>query len=328
MKSLVTGATGFLGSYLARALAERGDEVIAFARPTSDTSEISRSCSRVALGDITDLASLKRACVGVDRVFHAAAVLSLRRSQREIIERASVDGTRNVIEACERLGVARLVHVSSVAAVGSSDTSDRVLDENASPAAVSGTWANTSAKIAGERLVIEAARAGRIDAVVVNPSLIFGAGDFRKEMRNGVEKIARGEVPFFAPGGVNVVGVMDVVRGIVLAAERGRSGERYILAGENLTGRDFAARIASAAGVPAPAKPLPASLVRGLSLISRAFGLGGALSDEALGSSLQYHWYDDSKARRELGYEPREANEAIRDSIAWLKERDSREAER
>ena len=160
--------------------------------------------------------------------------------------------------------------------------------------------------------------------MIVNPSTIYGSGDAKKGSRSVQVKVAQGKFPFYTYGGASIVGVEDVVDGIMQAWEKGRSGERYILSYENWTVQKLFSTIADEAGAKRPAYGLPTSLLRNLGAAGdkflRPLGLKGPITRENAWTSTMYHWFDNSKARRELGFNPKPANEAIRKSVQWMKE--------
>lgn len=322
MKVLVTGATGFLGGWLTRRLVAEGCDVRILSRSGGCGEELAGLPLEVAAGDVTDPASLAAAARGVDSVFHLAGLVAYSRRRRAEMERVNVDGTAHVIAACRTAGVRRLVHVSSVVAVGAS-RDGRPLDEDA-PYTMSGlNLGYFETKHRSEALVRAAARAGEVDAVIVNPSTVYGAGDARKGSRGLQVKVARGRFPFYPPGGASIVAVEDVIDATVAAWHRGRTGERYILCGDNLLFREIFAIIAREAGVRPPSIPLPRAAVFALGKIGdglEALGLKGPLNTETAWMAVLYHWFDAAKAMRELGFRPRPAAEALAASVRWMKE--------
>ncbi|HUP56764.1 MAG TPA: NAD-dependent epimerase/dehydratase family protein [Bdellovibrionota bacterium] len=316
---LVTGASGFLGGYLVRALERAGHEVVALVRDTSDLSGLSR-CSLVR-GSVTDREALRRAMRDAEAVFHLAGLMSLERSREREVGQVNVAGTWNVVEACLELGVQRLVHVSSVAAVGASASPLHLMNEESSNPLRPFRFPNYEAKAKAEEIVLEAARNRGLDAVVVNPSMIFGAGDAKKEARKGNLLAARGKVKLYPDGGLSVAHVEDVAAGIVAAWKRGRKGERYILGGENISVGQLLGLYAELAGKPAPRHRLPTWLLRLAASAADVFGLGRTRAYEGAVSATLFHWYDSSKAARELEYKPRPAREAIEQSVGWMRER-------
>lgn len=323
MKVVVTGANGFLGSWLVRALAERGCDVHALVRPTADLSELDGATYKTVHGDVTDPESLKKAFEGADSVFHLAGVIAYKESQRALMERVNVGGTRNVIEACAHAKPRRLVHLSSVVAVGAGLSPDQVLNEDSPYNVGHLNLGYFETKRLSEQLVVEAARSGRQDAVILNPSTIYGAGDARKGSRSTQLKVARGKFPFYTSGGVSILAVEDAIFGILSGWEHGRNGERYILSGENITIQQLFTTIAELAGVEPPKYHLPNVALTAMGTwgdLREKMGLRGTFSMENAKTSVMYHWFDHAKATRELGLRPRPAREAIKASIDWIRE--------
>ncbi len=288
MRAYVTGAGGFVGAHVARELAGRGADV------------------RVERVDLLDAAGLRRAVDGCDAVFHVAALYSYD-ADPAAIERVNVEGTRNVIEACVRAGVRRLVHTSTAGTCGP------VLGRDATEVDEPPAWElevpYKRTKLAAERLVLEAARA-ELDAVVVNPTAPVGDGD-RKPTPTGrmVAGVASGRIRgYVATTGLNVVDVRDVARGHALALERGVRGERYLLGGVNLPLADLFAAIADLAGVPRPRLRVPyaAAVV--------AARLGLASPDEVRLARVPMY-FSSGKARSVLGYEPGPVTPALARAI-------------
>lgn len=323
MKVLVTGATGFLGGWLVRRLLEEGHDVRIIKRPNSSLEEIEGLPLDIFAGDVTDLPSLEAASRGVDSVFHLAGLIAYSRAQREAMERVNVTGTANVIEACKRTGVRRLLHLSSVVAIGASFDGKVPLTED-SPYNISGLdlgYFETKRK--AEALVLDAIAKNQLDAVMINPSTIYGRADAKKGSRKTQIKVAQGKFPFYPPGGVNVVAVEDVVEGILAGWKKGRTGERYIMSSENLLLKDAFDLIANAAGVKPPAIGLPRPAIFAIGKVGdllEAIGKKGPLNTENAWTAVLYHWFDSTKAQRELGIKFRPASYAIEQSVKWMKD--------
>lgn len=322
MKVLVTGATGFLGSWLVRRLLDHGCDVRIMKRSTSHLDELDGLPLDVAVGDITDAQSVEKACKGIDTVFHLAGLIAYSRAQRRAMNEINVGGTENVIGACEATGVRRLVHLSSVVAVGAS-FDGTPLNENSTYNVGRLNLGYFETKHQAEALVKRAVVEKRIDAVIINPSTIYGPGDARKGSRSAQLKVARGEFPFYPPGGVNVVSVEDVVDCIMAAWQKGGTGERYIVGGENLLIKDLFDLIAHEAGVTPPRIPLPRAAIFAIGKMGDFLekrGMKSPLNTENAWTSVLYHWFDSSKAQRELGYTPKPASYSIQQSLNWIKE--------
>lgn len=320
---LVTGANGFLGSWLVRRLLSDGHQVRCLVRPTSDLSELQGLACEYVHGDVTNLDSLLAACKEQSAVFHLAGLIAYKRSERAAMERINVGGTANVIEAVHRCQVSRLVHLSSVVAIGGGFHDQQILNEGSEYNVHDLNLGYFETKRAAEQLVMAAAHAGKIDAVILNPSTIYGPGDARKGSRKTQLKVAQGRFPFFTSGGVNVVPIENCVDGIVRGWQQGKSGERYILAGENLRIRELFQIIAASAGVPAPRLMIPNWVLHGIGILGDILatcGLNLGVSRENAWTATMYHWFDSGKAQRELGFVPGSSRAAIEASVRWSKE--------
>ncbi len=323
MKVIVTGANGFLGSWLTKALVQDGHEVFALVRPKSDVSELAGTGCKYVYGDVTDAVSLLEAFKDMDAVFHLAGVIAYKKSQRALMDRVNVEGTRNVVEVCRERHIKRLVYLSSVVAVGAGFSAEEVLNENSPYNIAQLNLGYFETKHEAEMIVKKACDRNEIDAVILNPSTIYGGGDAKKGSRKMQLKVAQGKLKFFTSGGVNVVAVEDVVAGIISAWKKGRKGERYILSGENILIKDLFRMIAEEAGANPPTRQLPNALLHAVGALGdnmENIGLKGPLSRENAYTATMYHWFDSSKAQKELDFKPRPAREAIRNSVQWMKD--------
>lgn len=322
MKVLVTGANGFLGSWLTRELVKQGHDVYALVRAKSDLSELAGVNCKYLHGDVTDVHSLLEAFKGIDTVFHLAGVVAYKKSDRAQMERVNVQGTQNVVEVCREHKVRKLVYLSSVVAVGAGYTPDQVMTEASEFNIHDLDLGYFETKHEAEKIVKKACDRGEIDAVMLNPSTIYGAGDAKKGSRRMQVKVAQGRLKFFTSGGVNVVAAEDVVQGIISAWKKGRPGERYILCGENMLIKDLFKMIAEEAGVKPPHKLMPDAVLHIVGIIGdtmEKLGLKGPLSRENAYTATMYHWFDCTKAKQELDFNPRPAREAIHNSVQWMK---------
>ncbi len=204
---LVTGANGFLGSWVVKILLQQGHQVKSLVRQGSDLSELQGIKTDLVYGDVTDIVSLQSAFAGVDAVFHLAGVIAYKASSRAMMEKVNVQGTANVIEACLQQKVPRLVHLSSVVAVGAGFSENEILNENSIYNISHLNMGYFETKRQAEELVIQACRERQLNAVILNPSTIYGAGDARKGSRGMQLKVAQGKLKFFPKGGVNFIPV-------------------------------------------------------------------------------------------------------------------------
>lgn len=322
MAVLVTGASGFLGAKLVRRLVENGETVHILHRKSSNLEDLKGLPFVSKIGDVTDRQSVIEACLDVDTVFHLAGVIGYSRAMRQVMDEVNVRGTENVVEACQTGRKPKLVYMSSVVAVGASYT-PTTMNETSPYNIKKLNLGYFETKREAEEFVKTNTRRGRIESVILNPSTIYGAGDAKKSSRKTQMKVAQGKLPFYTSGGVSVVHEADVVAAILKAREVGRNGERYILSGENLTIKELFKRIAGFAGVEAPKIYLPNAAVFALGKIGdlmEKFGKKGPLNTENAWTAVLYHWFDHTKAKEELGFNPRPADVGLKESVDWMKQ--------
>lgn len=324
MKALVTGSTGFIGGAICRRLVEQGAQVRAFHRETSSLKLLADLPVEHALGDLTQPETLEAAVQDVDVVFHAAALLGGREDPGRMYT-VTVEGTRALLKAARKAGVRRLVYTSSVAALGVPEVSRLhppvrgLLDENHAWNCPPAIWPYGYSKYLAE-LEVQKAVAGGLDAVIVNPALVFGPGDVYRKTSSVVVQVASGKLRLSVEGGVNVVHIEDVVSGHLAALERGRRGARYILAGTNLPLPEMTRAIAELSGMPVPFV-VPGRVVRlSAGLLKRLEDfLPLPVSAEMLNLAGHYFYYDGRKAQRELRLEaPLPARRALKDAYDWF----------
>jgi dihydroflavonol-4-reductase len=322
MKVLVTGSTGFIGSSLCRELSSRGHTVRAFHRTASSLALLEGLDLEHATGDLTQPETLQPAMEDIEAVFHAAAWMG-GASQAGRQYTVTVEGTRNILQAARKAGVRRVVHTSSVAALGvpRADAMERLLiNENHTWNYRPDLYAYGYAKYLAELEVQKAVALG-LDAVIVNPTLVFGAGDLHRQASSIITQVAERRLTTCVAGGVNCVHIADVVKGHLAALDCGRTGERYILGSENLTHLQLLQMIARVTGVPGPNLVLPAGLVRSLTWPIQALDafLTFPVSPELLRMAGYYFFYELHKAESELGLvERRPVEEAVAEAFAWF----------
>lgn len=317
MKSLVTGANGFLGAWLCKRLLAEGHEVTALVRKNSDLSELNDLKINYAFGDVTHLSSLDEAFKNKNHIYHLAGMVAYKASDRPMMNKINVEGTQNVIQACQSQHVEQLLHLSSVVAIGAS-FKPVVLNENSKYEISKLNLGYFETKHLAEKIVMTAANEKKINAICVNPGTVYGPADAKKNSRKMQIKVAKGILPFYTGGGVNVVAVDDVIDGIINAVKFGKNGERYILGGENLTIKNVFEIIADCAGVARPQIKIPTSLLHVLGYIGDATGVG--LSQENAYTASMYHWFDSTKAQNELQFKPSSSKAAIESSVRWMKD--------
>ena len=307
MKILVTGATGFLGSELTRQLIDAGRDVRIFRRSTSQLDLLGEAAEAVeqAEGELTEPRSLLEAMQGVDRVYHVAAYVGFGGKRvRDQLRRVNVEGTANVVNAALEAGVSRLLHTSSVAAFGRPEQTNQQIDERARWTASRLNSEYARSKYRSE-LEVHRGIAEGLDAVIVNPSLIFGAARAGQNTRRIVERVRDEKLPGVPTGGTNVVDVKDVAAGQVCAMQQGRTGERYFLGSENLSWRMIIDTLAEAFGVEPPRFTVPPPLLLGLATLFETFSLvtrqEPLLTRETARTASSRHRYSNRKAVEELG---------------------------
>ncbi len=317
MKVLVTGANGFLGSWLCQRLQAEGHEVTALVRKSSDLTEIKDLKLNLAYGDVTDKSSLKSSFKNKDYIFHLAGVVAYRKEDRPLMDKVNVEGTQNVVDVLSGQQQAKLLHLSSVVTVGAT-FKPIIQTEDSDYLIAKYNLGYFETKKKAEDIVMTAAKKNKIHAICINPSTIYGPGDAKKGSRQTQVKVAQGKFPFYTGGGVNVVAVEDVVDGIIKALTKGRNGERYILAADNITIKDLFKSIACLAGQKNPSIYMPFPVLKLIGLIGDLTKKG--VSVENAYTASMYHWFDSSKAQTELGFEPKPSVVAIEKSVRWMKE--------
>ncbi len=324
MLTLVTGATGYLGVELVRALRAEGREVRALVRHWDAEQRLAGTGASAVLGDVTRPETLAPALEGVSHVFHLAGVVGHRSSDELRLRQVNVEGTRNLLDAAARAGVSRVVHTSSVGAMGPAASPEYprseqhfLLDGDDGR----GDFRYARSKALGERLALEAAEAG-MDVVIVNPGFVLGPGDVHRVSSWPIEEYLRGVLRFVVRGGLSYVDVRDVVAGHLLAERRGVAGHRYILTSDegNLPYREFFARVGDVAGRRHwQVKTSVGALTPGLRL-ARALRIRLVpVDDNELRSGAYWWFYSAQRARDELGFTTRPLDETLADTIAWMR---------
>jgi dihydroflavonol-4-reductase len=319
--ALVTGGTGFVGSHVARALADKGYSVRILRRRTSRLDAVAGIACEHWIGDVLDYPSLLSAMEGVDWVFHVAAVSDYWRNDVARIYQVNVDGTRNVLRAAQAMGVKRAIFTSSGAAMGYRDDL-RPVDESVRFNYDQHLTPYGHSKFLAEAEVYRAIRRG-LDCVILNPTVITGPGDLNQISSSVVLEFARGNVPpTVPPGGVTVIDVRDVAAAHVAAAERGRTGERYLLGAVDLTHKAWYRLIAEATGRSMNPRPLPAWMVKIVAPAAdllRRFGIPIPIEGNQLRLSTRMMFFDCRKSWREL-VEPRiPIQQSLKEAYEWYK---------
>ena len=320
---LVTGGSGFLGSAILRVFAGAGFPVRALVRPSSSRANLAVPELEVVEGDLLDPSSLHRAMLGMAYVVHAAADYRLWARDPAALLRANVEGTRLLMRAAAEAGVRRVVYTSSVAVLRPSDGA-RLSNEADILSVTEAIGAYKRSKVLAEEVVRGFAARGA-PVVIVNPSTPIGPRDIKPTPTGRViVEAARGRMPAFVDTGLNLAHVDDVAHGHLLALRRGRIGERYILGGENVRLADMLGLIAAQLGRSPPRLRLPIAavmpLAAGAEIAARITGRPPFVSFDSLRMARHRMFFDDAKARAELGYRSRPYGEAIRDALAWFRQ--------
>ncbi len=317
---LVTGATGFLGQVLVPALAADGYQVrVLERRAPTDFGDV--EVERVT-GDVTDPTSLVAACAGAASVIHMAGLVSHLERDRGRLMDVNVTGTEHVLAAARAAGVGRVVHVSSIAAVGTTDDPSQPLDEDSPYSRVAASFPYSLSKRLGEQAALAAAASGQ-DVVVANPGHVLGAGDVNAISTFHVKKILTGELRLTLTGGITYVDANDVVQGLRLVLAKGERGRRYILATPDghLTHRELSARVLNLAGIDRRTVHLPGAPTAFAAKLAQKVRIPLPVAADEL-ASARYYWFSGSdRAIGELGYAPRPVDEALQATIDWYRAR-------
>jgi dihydroflavonol-4-reductase len=317
-RTLITGAAGFIGSHVTQLLVARGDEVRVTVRPGTPKAVLEGLPVESVRADVCDRRAVRRAMRGVDRVFHIAGTTSLA-LPRERAFAVNVEGTRIVLEEALRAEVVRAVYTSSVAAIGPAPPG-RTADESnvwdAGRHGIAYVDSKHEAEVTAMRLV-----ARGLPLVIVNPASVLGAGDPGRSSTTLVRRFMRRQIPAYVDGTLNIVGVDDVARGHVLADERGRIGERYILGNRNFTLTRLFADLGRLSGVEPPTLKLPLALALAVGAAGGMVGVRMPSAQVIRASALNWAFVN-RKAKRELGWGTSPHEDCLEATVAWYRERD------
>jgi|SRR6266403_118512 len=331
MLALVTGATGFLGSHVARVLTEQGADLRLLVRPTSDLRNLDdlKHADRV-VGDLRDPASISKALSGCDVVFHVAADYRLWARDPGEMYRSNVEGTRSLLEAARKQGARRVVYTSSVATMGftasnlASSNNGNVADEQ-SPVGIADMIGHYKrSKFMAEQVAVEAARSG-VDVVIVNPTTPVGERDIKPTPTGRIVlDFLKRKFPAYVETGLNLVDATECARGHIQALEKGRSGERYILGGENLTLKQILDRLAAITGLKSPTLKLPYAFAFAAGVVDemvtgRLLGREPRATIDAVRMGRKMMFVSSAKAERELGWRTVPVEGALRRSVDWFR---------
>jgi len=322
MLVFLTGATGFVGSHVARSLAAQGADLRLLVRPASDLRNIQELQAERVIGDLRDTASLKKAVAGCDVIFHVAADYRLWVRDPEQMYRSNVEGTRAILEAARENRVRRVVYTSSVATMGF-QSNGHLADEDSPVSLASMIGPYKRSKFMAEEIAVEAGRSG-MDVVVVNPTTPVGERDIKPTPTGRiVVDFLKKKFPAYVDTGLNLVDVAECARGHVAALEKGKSGERYILGGENLTLKQILDKLAVITGLPSPSIKVPHLVALATGVVDQVFtgyirNREPRATIDAVRMGRKKMFVSSSKAERHLGWKIVPVDGALRRAAEWF----------
>jgi dihydroflavonol-4-reductase len=323
MLAFLTGATGFVGSHVARALADNGADLRLLVRSNSNLKNIQDLKADLFTGDLRDPASLEKGIAGCDAIFHVAADYRLWVRDPDEMYRANVEGTRAILAAARKNNVRRVVYTSSVATMGFTATA--LADENSPVSLANMIGPYKRSKFMAEQVAIETARSGQ-DVVIVNPTTPIGERDIKPTPTGRiVVDFLKKKFPAYVDTGLNLVDVKECARGHIAAMEKGRSGERYILGGENLTLKQILDKLAAITGLPSPIIRVPYIVALATGVVDeivtgRILGREPRATIDAVRMGRKKMFVSSAKAERELGWKMIPVDDALRRAVEWFRE--------
>lgn len=321
MKILMTGGTGFLGATLWPLLKEQGHELVLLQRSPSRAAE--KAGVRTVQASLTDAEAIREAMKGVECVYHLAGRVSRDPAEARMLYELHVDGTKRLLESAHANGVKRVVLASTSGTIGVSKEPRIHTEEDPYPIPVVGKWAYYTSKIFEEQMALTYCKAKQLPLVVLNPSLLLGPGDDRLSSTGDVLSHLNGDVPTMPNGGLSFVDVRDVADAFVNALQMGGLYERHLLGAANWTNAEFFQRLARMTGKPAPRIKLPTQVTRwGAKLLEKvadARGVQPALDPQSVEWGEAYFWIDSAKARRDLHFTPRDPQETLASTVAYIR---------
>jgi nucleoside-diphosphate-sugar epimerase len=321
VKVFLTGGTGFIGGHIARHLRERGDEVVALARSPEKGAALDELGCGVAQGDLSDTAAIATGLEGVDAAIHCAAMYEVGIPQREhpAMYAANVAGTDNVLQAALKAGTPKVVYVSTVGAFG--NTRGQVVDETYEHPGTGFTSYYEQTKHEAHQIAKRLIAEEGLPCVIVQPGGVYGPDD-HSEIGNQLNQFLAGRMPLlaFPDLGFNLVHVDDVATGVLLALDKGKAGESYVLGGQITTMRELISTLAQVAGKRPPRGTMPAGLIKAMAplgpVVSKVMGTGPNLREIISSADGVTFWAKHDKAIAELGYSPRGLEQGLRDMLA------------
>jgi dihydroflavonol-4-reductase len=326
LKTFLTGATGFLGSHVARTLSDHGADLRLLVRPTSNLKNLEGLHAETAPGDLRDPASLEKAMQGCDTVFHVAADYRLWVRDPNEMYRSNVEGTRAILEAARKNNVRAVVYTSSVATMGFTGNG-RPADEDSPVSLADMIGHYKRSKFMAEQVALEAGRSG-MRVITVNPTTPVGEQDIKPTPTGRiVVDFLKGKFPAYVETGLNLVDVRECARGHIAALEKGKSGERYILGGENLTLKQILDKLGAISGVSSPKVKLPYFIAYAAGFVDetvsgRLLGREPRATVESVRMGKKKMWASSDKAERELGWRSVPADDALRRAVDWFRAND------
>lgn len=323
MKTLVTGATGFLGTHLIDELCRRGASAGVRAFSQTRSQRLASLGVEVMTGSVTSPEDAACAVEGMDAVYHLAGFVSRKPDDAHRMFQVHVEGTRVLCEAARKAGVKRVIVASTSGTVAVSERDDEMPDENCdAPMEIIARWPYYASKLYQEETARRAC-GDRLELVIVNPSLLLGPGDDRLSSTRDVLSFLGRDIPLVPAGGLNFVDARDVAAVLPVAMEKGRPGERYLLGGYNWTFAELFGRLERLTKIPGPKLRAPGKwqeiAARAQSAILKQWGRTPSIEPTSVAMSRYYWYFESTKARQELGFEPRDATETLFDTVAYLR---------
>lgn len=323
MQTFLTGATGFLGSHVARVLVEQGADLRLLVRPTSNLRNLEGLKAETASGDLRDPASLGKAMSGCDVVFHVAADYRLWVTDPNEMYRSNVEGTRAILEAARKNGIRSVVYTSSVATIGFTGNGQPA-DEDSPVSLADMIGHYKRSKFMAEQIALEAGRSG-MRVVIVNPTTPVGESDIKPTPTGRIiVDFLKRKFPAYVETGLNLVDARECAQGHIAALEKGRTGERYILGGENLTLKQILDKLGQITGLPSPKVKLPYAVAYAAGAVDET--ITGRLlhgepraTIETVRMGKKKMWASSAKAERELGWRTVPVDEALRRAVEWFR---------
>jgi dihydroflavonol-4-reductase len=320
---VVTGATGHIGNVLIRELLTRSQTVRALVLPKDDIQPLSGLNIEIVNGDVTDKASLETAFKGADTVFHLAGIITIMPRMKDILEKVNIEGVRNVVAACRSAGVRRLIYTSSIHAIAEPPHGTPI-DESQpfKPESVLGDYAWS--KACASLLLLDEAKKGGLDIVICCPTGIIGPYDFNvSNIGQMILDFASGHLKSFVSGAYDFIDVRDAANGLILAAEKGKSGRYYIFSGSQVQVTELMQELATHIGKPAPTYRIPVLLARSAGVLAsvyyRLVGRKPVFTAYSIDVLASNSLVSSARARAELGFTSRPWQESIRDQVEWFR---------